>query len=243
MQSTFLHSSHGARRPPPLWFVTNGEVTVGPVRTSLLQRGVWFRRIPEDCLVRELTWRTWRPLGQIREVRAVRRALERGASAIGELGAGAELGTRARLGQACDGPEVLTLALHESCEQTQSSFGMVHRAWDQSGSAFTSVVHGLGMTTRLGREVPAGDAVLGLAHFGGIVVAPPDAGNVERCIARRFGSPADLGGVAMVPVTDGQHLLAVIELGKISHSFRSADVDVLARVARSTASTLRRLAH
>jgi hypothetical protein len=27
-------------QPPPLWFVTNGDATVGPVNTSLLLRGV-----------------------------------------------------------------------------------------------------------------------------------------------------------------------------------------------------------
>ena len=28
--------------PPPLWYVTNGELTVGPVVTGLLMRGVEF---------------------------------------------------------------------------------------------------------------------------------------------------------------------------------------------------------
>ena len=96
-------------RPPPLWFVTNGEITVGPVRTDLLQRGVFHGRIPEDCFVRELTWRTWRRLDQIREVRAVQRepgggalranqpGQEPGEAAIGRERALDEDGAEARL--------------------------------------------------------------------------------------------------------------------------------------------------
>ncbi|MEI9953814.1 MAG: hypothetical protein WDO74_33770 [Pseudomonadota bacterium] len=37
--------------PPPLWYVTNGELTVGPVVTGLLIRGVEAGRVPEFCQV------------------------------------------------------------------------------------------------------------------------------------------------------------------------------------------------
>jgi hypothetical protein len=238
--SILVKSPRAPRRPPPLWFVTNGESTVGPVRTELLQRGVWFRRIPDDCLIRELTWRTWRPLEEIREVRAVHRAIEEGATSFLDLATRAELELSEHLSPASDAPEVLTLALHECCEQTRASFGMVHRAWSMHGAAITSAVRGIGMIARLGREVPEQDASMALAHVGGIVVAPPLAGSVERNIADRFGGPEDLGGVAMVPVSEGPHLLAVIELGRIGHPFRSSDVGVLERVARAAAAHIRR---
>ena len=48
--------------PPPLWFVTNGENTIGPVSTNLLLRGIAADRVPNDCMVRERTWRDWRTL-------------------------------------------------------------------------------------------------------------------------------------------------------------------------------------
>ena len=66
------------KRPPPLWFVTNGDVTVGPVTTNLLVRGVLYRRVPDECLVRERTWSAWRHLERIREVAELRRMQAKG---------------------------------------------------------------------------------------------------------------------------------------------------------------------
>ena len=55
--------------PPPLWYVTNGELTVGPVVTGLLMRGVEFGRVPDYCHVR--TYRgDWRTLSSVREISA-----------------------------------------------------------------------------------------------------------------------------------------------------------------------------
>jgi hypothetical protein len=65
------------------------------------------------------------------------------------------------------------------------------------------------------------------------VVAPPNAGKVESAIASRFGPPHDLGGVAMVPVTSGKYLLAVIELARIKHPFRASDVGALETLSRA----------
>src|SRR5690349_12176781 len=59
--------------PPPLWFVSNGETTVGPVSTNLLLRGIAADRVPNDCMVRERSWRDWRALDSVREVAALRR--------------------------------------------------------------------------------------------------------------------------------------------------------------------------
>src|SRR6185295_3348046 len=58
--------------PPPLWYVTNGEVTVGPVVTNLLKRGVAEGAIPEACSVRR-TDGPWRSLDTVREVAALQR--------------------------------------------------------------------------------------------------------------------------------------------------------------------------
>jgi hypothetical protein len=223
-------------RPPPLWFVSNGETTVGPVRTDLLMRGVWFGRIPEDCWVRELTWRTWRSLDQIREVRAVLEAQANGDLIMPSAMARPSVPRlRKHFGKACAASEVLSLALGESCNVTGSAFGAVHRAWVKNGPPFTSCVRGLGMTSRLGEPVSREDPSLLLAITGGLVVAAPDSGNVERAIAKRFGHPSDLGGVAMIPITLGQHLIAVLELGRLRHAFRSSDVVQLESIGRAAA--------
>src|SRR5690242_14827804 len=56
--------------PPPLWYVTNGELTVGPVATDLLRRGVEYGRVPEYCQVKA-TRGAWRELMGVREIAAL----------------------------------------------------------------------------------------------------------------------------------------------------------------------------
>lgn len=233
------HSERAPRpsRPPPLWFVTNGELTVGPVRTELLQRGVFHGRIPEDCLVRELTWRTWRRLDQIREVRAVQRE-----SGVGTLRAKtAVVGSHAELlSQLClagDPAEVLTLSLHAAFDATNASFGLVHRAFGPSLGPVTTCVRGVAMIGRLGSTLYE-DAAVRLARVGGLIVGPPGAGEPERCVAARLGAPPDLGGVAMVPVSIGPSLMAIIELGRAGHAFRASDVNILEQIASAAALAL-----
>lgn len=225
-------------RPPPLWFVSNGELTVGPVRTHLLQRGVWFQRIPEDCWVRELTWKSWRRLDEIREVRTVLRAMTTGASWTADPRETEREARVQRFRRGSDTAEMLSFALHECVEQTGASFGLLHRPWGSSAHPVTTAVRGIGMTVRLGKSVPPSDPVVALARVGGVVVSPPNAGAVERSIAERFGSPADLSGVAMVPVSVGRSLVAVIELGRVGHSFRSADVGIISDIAEAAVAAI-----
>jgi hypothetical protein len=223
-------------RPPPLWFVSNGDTTVGPVRTDLLCRGVWFGRIPEDCWVRELTWRTWRSLDQIREVRSVLQAQAAGEIIMPDVGSRPSIPRlRKQFGMAIGASEVLSLALGESCNVTGSAFGAVHRAWVKNGPPFTSCVRGIGMISRLGEPISREDPSLTLAITGGLVVAAPESGKAEKAIAKRFGHPVDLGGVAMIPITLGQHLVAVLELGRLCHAFRSSDVVQLESIGRAAA--------
>ena len=56
--------------PPPLWYVTNGELTVGPVVTGLLMKGVEYGRVPEYCHVRTYHG-DWRTLHSVREISAL----------------------------------------------------------------------------------------------------------------------------------------------------------------------------
>ena len=67
--------------PPPLWYVTNGELTVGPVVTGLLMRGVEHGRVPEYCHVRTYHG-DWRGLNSVREISALNsKAFAQGPSA------------------------------------------------------------------------------------------------------------------------------------------------------------------
>src|SRR5688572_14062299 len=74
MMQTAVSLAPRPSKPPPLWFVSNGDVVVGPVTTNLLLRGVAAEKVPSDCVVRERTWGGWRELASIREIAALRRA-------------------------------------------------------------------------------------------------------------------------------------------------------------------------
>ncbi len=229
------------KRPPPLWYVTNGETTVGPVRSELLVRGVWHDRIPEDCHVRESRWKSWRCLSEIREVAAVKRAKRHGFDAP-RLRRPVLTFDRfhARFRHASDASEVLLLLLAEAMDRTRASYGMIHRARERFGAPVISYARGPGMSEMLGQTVETNDASLAVARMGKIVYGPPAHGFVERTIALRIGAPRQLSGVAMIPVTTAQHLLAVMELGRRDHSFRVQDAKTLAFLARAAVSRLER---
>jgi hypothetical protein len=139
-----------------------------------------------------------------------------------------------RFSKARDAAEVLSLALHECFDTTSASFGLIHRAFHHDRRAVTTCVRGIGMTGRLGAALEDDQAVR-LARVGGLLVGPPSAGVAERCIAARLGAPTDLGGVAMVPISIGCDLMAIIELGRVGHGFRSSDVRALEAIASAAA--------
>ncbi|MEO7038135.1 MAG: hypothetical protein ABI548_29470, partial [Polyangiaceae bacterium] len=70
MELTQIPRSVFRQTPPPLWYVTNGELTVGPVVTGLLIRGVEFGRVPEYCQVSPYHG-DWRTLSSVREIAAL----------------------------------------------------------------------------------------------------------------------------------------------------------------------------
>lgn len=248
-------------KPPPLWFVSNGDLTVGPVRTDLLVRGVRFGRVPDDVWVRELHWQAWRALWQIREVVALRRELAgektpRMPDVVGPndrpLAIRSDklrtyldatrpieaLAPRNLLSLARDPAEVLHFGMHALAAATQSTFGMVHR-FDQSQpwcAPTTSVVFGPGTLGMLGLDLAANDLVLGAARAKCLVMGPPESSSIHRSIALRLGAGSrTFAGVAMIPIQRHGEPIAMIELGRVDHAFRSSDPLAIAAIADSVA--------
>jgi hypothetical protein len=211
-------------KPPPLWFVTNGERTVGPVRTDLLLRGVVHKRIPDDCLVRELRWRSWRRLEQIREV-----------GALG--GSRPKLELSSWLEPAIDMSEVLLHALHAACLLTGADAGVCHRARGPLGRPVLSYARGAIAHARLGEVLCMRDPSIALAFAGEGTIGEPDDGPVELAILERLGSDA-VAGVAMFPLLYGSELVGVVELGRSDHPFRERDADVFRSLAAAVEARL-----
>jgi hypothetical protein len=214
----------------PLWYVTNGDAVVGPVNTDLLLRGITSARIPNDCMVIQPSWSAWRALDQIRELGRIARPFS-WAEDEG-LGAGVpeEMVRRAR-----DAGEALLFAMHAAVKATRATAGLVHRMRNPFVGLVTSSARGAGIDDQLGQVISRNDPALELALRGQGDVwlgSASASGVLEAAVARRFSAcPGDLAGLAMMPVFDGGRLLAMIELARADHPFRSADGAVLRKIA------------
>jgi hypothetical protein len=225
------------KKPPPLWYVTNGVSTVGPVTTNLLVRGVASDRVPNDCLVRERTWRMWRGLDRIREVAAVRREQAvRGAFDIEPTRWKEPEPLEVKyapllreLLAAQDPNDVLARALIETMRATGALVGAVHRRRPPHSGFVTTCVLGPGMRGRLGRAFAGDDPAFALAAEGSALCEAPRHG-ASGCVSEHLGGLAASSGVAMVPVTCLGRLYAVLELGRPDHEFRAADFQVATAV-------------
>jgi hypothetical protein len=212
---------------PARWYVTNGDTIVGPVGTDLLLRGITSARIPDDCMVIEESWSEWRKLFEIRELSAIgpvpswSEGFVASSSSVPE-----ELVERAR-----DAGEALLFAMHAAVTAVRATAGLVHRIREPFVGMVTSSAHGI--TDQLGHVIPRPDPALALAQERRILVGRPDEGLAERAVARRFSSCAgELRGVAMVPVFDGDTLLAMLELARTDHPFRTGDTQTLLQIAQ-----------
>lgn len=228
-----------ARPSPPQWLVSNGSITVGPVRTELLLRGVLHGRVPTDSMVREVGWQNWREIGQIREVCALKRVLERTVAEPGPK-APSLRESAAAVAEASDFGEALLLALHAAAQATSATVGLAHRVREPLLLPTTSCVFE-SSTEALGEVLPWFDPAFALARSGGLVLGPAHEGVVERAISARLAGPAPLRGVAMLPITVEGQLCAMLELGRSDHPFRVSDAAELGDFAVSIGTALRQL--
>jgi hypothetical protein len=229
--------------PPPLWFVSNGDRTVGPVSTNLLLRGIAADRVPNDCVVRERRWRNWRPLDSVREVAALRRDQARFGSVhvprtrCHYNGPRTDVGLallKKRLHWAKNPAEALSTGLGEARKVTGALVGAIHKRDRRTKGLLTSIVMGPGMHRRVGRIVHADDPVLALAEAGESLYGEPD--DLPSMIVQgRLGELPACSGVAMMPIRCAGRLFGMIELGRPDHGFRVGDARRLAFIAGAVA--------
>jgi hypothetical protein len=212
--------------PPPIWFVTNGEVTVGPVFTDLLVRGVEHGRVPEYCHV-SADYGRWRGLESVREIAAQMRPAACAAEAIRGVHELERAQQRIR-----DEDEFFHHATRIAMFVTGAESGMLHLR-DRAGRSFTTrAVLGPMPAGLLYETLPETDLVVRSARLGRPVVGPP-YGPAEDALAIRFASSA--GGVcaaAMLPIFVGSSLAAMLELARPGHAFRRGDLRRAERVAQ-----------
>ncbi len=129
-----------------------------------------------------------------------------------------------------DAGELLTLALHWAADALDASAALVHRLRSPLAWPVTSAVFGV-TTDRLGEVLPASDPSYQLALRGRGLCGNPSHGLAERLIAERLQGDSPPCSVAMTPVIAAGRLVALFELGKVDHPFRTDDAADLAEFA------------
>ena len=213
--------------PPPLWYVTDGERTVGPVTTSLLIRGVEHGRVPDDCDVSADGF--WRNVHCVREIAALGSKVGPKPPTEEQLLEWTRPGTHVR-----DEEELAHTVTWLSLVTTGAESAMFHYRGRNSSSFFTRSVLGPMSNERLGRALPDWDPLLEAARLGRPVVGPP-YGPVEDALAMRMAtSQGGVGAAAMIPIFSCGVLRGMLELSRPGHAFRRSDLQRAERIAQRT---------
>lgn len=226
-----------ATQPPPLWLVTNGDVTVGPVNTRHLVMGVTAGKVRQSCYVRDTRNQRWRPVISVREVRALEDSLPYLARMRGTASEALALETLICLSESTR--ETMLLGLHLAMRRTRSSTGLVH-CFDDAGKApITRVGEGSAFADNVGRRLAESDPMTRIATARNIALGEPRVDPDFRAAANRLGGDVDaVSGIAMVPLVGERGVIAMMELGRVDHPFRMTDAVVLREVMKLVTSRL-----
>ena len=212
--------------PPPLWYVTNGDLTVGPVVTGLLIRGVEAGRVPEYCQVSPYHG-DWRSLLAVREISALSSKVNGTAPSSEQLQEWARPVERIK-----DEAELAHTITWLSLMATGAESAMFHYRGRNQRTLTTRSVIGPISNERLGYALPETDLVLKAARRGRPVLGPP-YGPTEDALAIRFASSrGGVGAAAMIPIYIGENLIAMLELSRPGHAFRRTDLQRAERIAQ-----------
>ena len=217
--------------PSPVWFVSNGETTVGPVATNLLKRGVAYGKIPDSCVVSPPAG-TWRGLERVREIAALwkRRGVSAGPAVPAGI-AGVESLAPARIR---DQDEVCYQVTRLAMMVTGAESGMFHfrERRSRSRSLTTRCVLGPMSIARLYEPLLPMDPLLRSAQMGAPIFGTPE-GPAEQALAMRFATTqGGVGGAAMIPIFVGSSLRAMLELSRPVRAFRRDDLQRAERIAQ-----------
>ncbi len=217
--------------PPPLWYVTNGDLTVGPVVTGLLIRGVEAGRVPDYCQVSPY-YGEWRGLSAVREIAALNSKVTGKAPSAEQLAEWARPVERIK-----DEEELAHTVTWLSLITTGAESAMFHYRRRNTRPLVTRSVLGPISSERLGYALPENDLVLKSARLGRPVFGPP-YGATEDALAIRFaGSRNGVGAAAMIPFFIGTQLTGMLELSRPGHAFRRSDLQRAERIVQKALRT------
>jgi hypothetical protein len=226
MQLNHIPSSIFRPAPPPLWYVTNGELTVGPVVTGLLIKGVELGRVPDYCHVSPYRGQ-WRTLSAVREIAALTSKATAKAPTADQIAEWSRPVERIK-----DEEELAHTVTWLSLVVTGAESAMFHYRRRNTKPLVTRSVLGPMSNERLGYALPEHDLVLNAARLGRPVLGPP-YGPTEDALAIRFaGSRGGVGAAAMIPFFVAGNLTAMLELSRPGHAFRRSDLQRAERLVQ-----------
>ena len=207
-------------QPPPLWYVTDGERSLGPLVTGTLTRGVEDGQVPDYCHVRMLRGH-WRSLNTVREIAAIN-------SRVGHLPTASSrekfIEILQQVSRIKDEDEFLYDLAQIALTTTSAQCAMVHCLERSARAMVTRCVLGPMPFDRLGMPLHESDLILSAARVGRPVFGPP-YGPTEDALAMRFAaSRGGVGAVAMIPFCIGGVVTAMLEVARPGHAFRRSDL-------------------
>ncbi len=212
--------------PPPLWYVTNGELTVGPVATDLLRRGVEYGRVPEYCQVKAARG-TWRELLGVREIAALGTKPNAKAPSEEQFAEWARPVERVK-----DDMELCHTLTWLALIATGAESAMFHYKSKNARELVTRSVLGPLPNDQLNCGLHPEDPVLSAARDRRPVVGPP-YGPAEDALAKRFAATSGgVGAAAMIPIFVQGTLTGMLELARPGHAFRRSDLVRAERIAQ-----------
>lgn len=216
-------------RPPPLWLVSNGFRTVGPVRTAALGRSASRGELPDEGWARISKTPMWRDLGAVREVRAARdEAHRRGPRDVDVECAALE----ALIRLADEAGDALSLGLRLAARKLGADRGLVHTFTGDHHAPRTSLGLHREERERVGARLPEGDVLAHVARIQRLALGDVDKHRAFRSAAERLSvDDGEVRGVAMVPIVGPRGPIAMIELGRSDRPFRVSDAEPLRSVA------------
>lgn len=129
------------------------------------------------------------------------------------------------LANAQDLDDACLLALSTAVAASSAHVGLLHRVRPDLGATVTACVQGANAERLLGEKLAAHDPALAAADAGHTVMGEPRFGEAGRYIAGRIGRCVpNPRGVAMVPLTSGGALVAMLELGRRWRPFRAREI-------------------
>jgi hypothetical protein len=200
-----------ARHEPGEWLVTDGTAARGPFPLGHIVHDVAAGRLPADAFVRHLTWKVWKPIGEVAE-------LPGGAAEAAEERAA----PRDPIGDAPDLHAALVALLAVAVEATASEVGTVHEVREEH--AVVVGAHGPRAAALADERPGLLDPSVIAAAAGAVVMVEPAPGPAGQAILARLAKLGDAPTAAfMIPIRPRGRLFGMLEIGRAA-AYRAAEV-------------------